>query len=341
MTAEHRPPQPEAPRENFARGLYQVDIPELGAAKRGKVRDMWRVEKDGEMYRVLVTTDRQSAYDRIIGTVPGKGQVLNLTSAFWFENTRDIIQNHMVAVPHPNVLIAREAVETLPVEIVLRDYMAQSGSSTSIYHNYAERGRDTIYGIDFPKGLRANEKFPMGTIITPTTKAESGHDEELTDKEAGELVDTQNGPGIWGEAKKAARALFKRASEYSRAHGLILVDTKYEFGLDKNKQLMLIDEIHTPDSSRYWLSGSYEELFARGAKPENFDKEILRDWLKNHGFRGDGEVPVIDAEIIQKMSEIYRKPYEMLTGKQLPPTFQDSNKVLSRSIARAVLPYIV
>ena len=166
----------ETPSQNFSRGLMSVEIPKLGAPIKGKVRDCWVINKDGVDYRIMVTTDRQSAYDRLICTVPGKGQVLNLLSAFWFDLTKDIVPNHVVEVPHPNVLIAKEAKDTLPVEIVLRRYMAKSSTSTSVYHNYFDLGRREIYGIKFPDGLQSNQEFPMGTILTPTTKAESGHD---------------------------------------------------------------------------------------------------------------------------------------------------------------------
>lgn len=308
-------PPSEISGENFERGLYQMDIPELGVPIRGKVRDIWTV---GEDFRLMVTTDRQSAYDRHICTVPGKGRVLNLLSAYWFENTQDIVPNHMVAVPHPNVLFAQQAPATLPVEIVLRRFMAKSSTTTSVYYNYAGRERRKIYGIDFPDGLQPNQEFPMGTILTPTTKAETGHDQELTDAQAGEIVDRRLGNGTWNRAKTAAQAIFERARIHCLARGLILVDTKYEFGLDRAGNLMLIDEIHTPDSSRFWLAETYEEKFREGKNPDTFDKEILRRWLAEKGFKGDGPVPKVDSEIIDRMAEAYTVPYKMITGRDLP-----------------------
>lgn len=316
-----------SPGENFSAGLLTVeDLPGFGPpTSRGKVRDIWVVEhpKHGSV-RVMITTDRTSAYDRLICTVPGKGQVLNGLSAYWFEQTADIIPNHLWAVPHPNVTIAREAQAMLPVEVVLRRYMAKSATSTSIYHNYAETGRRKIYGIEFPEGLRANQEFPMGTILTPTTKAETGHDLELTDAQAAEIVDAKLGKGTWKKTKTAALAVFERAYAYHKEHGLILVDTKYEFGIGAGGRIMLIDEIHTPDSSRFWLAASYEEKMERGENPESFDKEILRRWLADQGFKGEGRVPEVDPVVIQKMSEAYREPYRMVTDRELPDRDTDS-----------------
>lgn len=336
MSAERLVPQ-EAPRENFSKGLYRVEIPELGEPIEGKVRDSWIFKDEhGKYRRVLVTTDRQSAFDSIICTVPGKGQVLNLISAFWFENTKDIVPNHMIAVPHPNVLIAKQAVAILPVEVVVRRYMAKSSTSTSIYHNYAERGRRKIYGIKFQDGLKANQEFPMGTIITPTTKSSSGHDEELTDEEASEIAGNKLGPGIWAQARTAAVQLFEKASAVSLWNGLILVDTKYEFGMDEDGKLMLIDEVHTPDSSRFWLAETYQQKFSKGETPDTFDKEILRRWLAEKGFKGEGPIPKVDPKIISQMSEAYEVPYRMITGNKLPS--QSGN--VAEQVRGAVMQYI-
>lgn len=327
MTAEQRLPIGDTPRENFLRGMLQVDLPEFGIPTRGKVRDIWVVGEGDSQARVMVTTDRQSAYDRLICTVPGKGQVLNLTSAYWFEQTQDIVPNHMISVPHPNVLIARQARATLPVEVVLRRYMAKSSTTTSVYHNYANLGRREIYGLQFPEGLQANQEFPMGTILTPTTKAEAGHDEELTDEKAREIVDGKLGDGVWDKAKDAAFAVFERARKLCLNKGLILVDTKYEFGLDKDGNLMLIDEIHTPDSSRFWLAQTYEKKLSEGQTPDTFDKEILRRWLAENGFKGDGPVPKVDPEIIDAMAKAYAVPFTMITGKELPSEPFDISKI--------------
>lgn len=334
------------PPENFSRGLLAVELhPDFGPKEEGKkVRDNWVVEEFDE--RIMVTPDKTSAYDKLICTVPGKGKVLNKLSEFWFKNTGDIVLNHMIKVPHPNVLIARQ-VETFPVEIIFRRYMAKSSTSTSVYTNYfgdESRGieaRKKIYGIEFPEGLQANQEFPMGTISTPTTKAASGeHDLELTDEQARELVDSKFGYGVWEKAKVAGFALFERARRYHKKKGLILADTKLEFGLDKDGNLMLIDEVFTPDSSRFWLDGTYEQRFREGKDPESFDKEILRRWLAENGFRGEkgARVPVVDPAVIDQMALVYEKPYIMITGKYLPETPTDP-LALEREIQQAVNGY--
>lgn len=328
----------EAPSQNFSRGLMGVEIPELGASIKGKVRDCWVVQKDSVDYRVMITTDRQSAYDKIICTIPGKGQVLNLISAYWFDQTKNVVANHMANVPHPNVLIARESKETLPVEVVLRRYMAKSSTSTSIYKNYVDQGRREIYGIKFPDGLQANQEFPIGTVLTPTTKAESGHDQELTDEQALEIVDAKFGNGTWNKAKTAAHKLFETGRKHYLDNGLILVDTKYEFGIDSSGNLMLIDEVHTPDSSRLWLVETYEDKFKKGATPDTFDKEILRRWLVERGFKGDGPIPQVDSAIIDAMTKAYSIPYEMITGKTL--AFQQDQNVVSKEVFSCIKAFV-
>jgi phosphoribosylaminoimidazole-succinocarboxamide synthase len=319
---EQGSPHFEAPTENFNRGLRSVELPhEFGSIQRGKVRDNWVVDASNATYRVLVTTDRQSAYDSVVGTIPGKGQVLNLLSRYWFEKTRDIVPNHMVDVPHPNVLIAKEAEETFPVEFIVRGYMAKSSTTTSIYRQYME-GKREIYGMSFPEGLKANEKLPMGAILTPTTKADAGmHDEILTNDQAAEIVDSKLGKGMYEKASEKALELFKYGSEVSLAHDLLVADTKFEFGVDENGELMVIDEVLTPDSSRFWKASTYEDRVSEGKDPEIFDKEILRKWLAEHGFTGEpGQlIPRIDSNVIDQMSQAYQQPFEMLTGSEITP----------------------
>lgn len=317
----------------------------MGVPKEsGKVRDNYVVEKDDQKLRVMVTTDRQSAFDRDICLTPGKGQVLNLTSAFWFEKTRDIVPNHILSVPHSNVLIAHQAESTLPVELIFRRHMAQSSSATSVHTNYfgdekrGIRARKKIYGIEFPNGLQPNQEFPMGTISTPTTKAASGeHDLELTDEQAKQLVDNKLGSGVWKQAKEARYALFEYALDYHKQKGLMLADTKFVFGLDRNGGLILIDELFTPDSSRFWLANTFEQRLNEGKNPDSFDKEILRRWLAENGFTGDGPVPIVPPEIIDQMANAYRVPYEMITGRSLSQYHQQSNP---DSIRKAVLEYL-
>lgn len=316
------------PAENFSQGLFEVEIPELGPKLAGKVRDMWVV---GDK-RVIVTTDRQSAFDSIICTIPGKGAVLNSLSAWWFEETRHIAPNHLITVPHPNVMITKQAEKVIGVEVVLRRYMARSSTKTSVYYNYSQLGRRNIYGIVFPEGLKANCEFPMGTILTPTTKSVSGHDEELTEDQAAEIANRDGGPGTWGKIKVFGRKLFEAAHDYHLNRGLILVDTKFEFGLGNNGNLMIIDEIFTPDSSRFWLAANYHQRFATGENPESFDKDILRRWLAAAGFTGDGPVPKVPPEVVDQMSTAYKRHFEMVTEESLPET-----EVLPEKIKQAVL----
>ena len=320
-----------SPSENFSKGLLEVTLPsEFGPRTQGKVRDIWI--RDG--VRIMVTTDRQSAYDRMICTIPGKGEALNMTSAWWFEKTEGLAPNHLIAVPHPNVLIAKQAAATIPVEVVWRAYMAKSYSSTSVYFNYAERGRRNICGINFPDGLCANEQFPK-PVLAPTTKADSGHDEELDDDAASDIADKVGGRGTWRKIKTMTESLFAYGSHVLRQKGLILVDTKYEIGIDQDGHLMVIDEQHTPDSSRIWLASSYQEQFEKGENPETYDKEILRRWLAEHDFRGEGMVPIIPDGVIDQMASAYEVPYYALTGQHFSASTSGSQE-----IQNAILQYL-
>ena len=286
--------------------LTTVHIPGFGKKLQGKVRDFYL--KDDT--RILVTTDRQSAFDVILGYIPYKGVVLNLLSAFWFEKTRDIVPNHMVAVPDANVLVARDTTP-IPVEMIVRGYIS-GVTKTSIWYSY-EKGERTIYGLQFPDGLRKNQKLPV-PVITPTTHGGGvgGHDDRLTREEI--LKKKVVSPKIYDQMEKTALALFKRGSDICSRRGLILVDTKYEFGMYKGK-LMLIDEIHTPDSSRFWIKKTYAGRFAKGLEPENFDKEFLRLWYAKRGYRGDGKPPAMSKELIVSLAKRYISVYEKITGK--------------------------
>lgn len=286
--------------------LKTVDLQGFGEKHSGKVRDYYIV---GDK-RILITTDRISAFDRILGHIPYKGQVLNMLSAFWFEKTNDIIDNHMISVPDPNVMIGKNAT-LIPIEMVVRGYIS-GVTGTSIWGSY-EKGERTIYGIKFPEGLRKNQKLPH-PVITPTTKAEVGHDERLTREQIIErrLV----AKDIYEQMEEAALAIFQRGSEICGEKDLILVDTKYEFGLYNNK-VIVIDEIHTPDSSRFWKKDTYEERFSKGLEPENFDKEFLRIWFKDRGYTGEGEPPQMPQDFIMQVSQRYLDVYEMITGQKL------------------------
>lgn len=287
--------------------LQSVDLAGFGPKTSGKVRDMYALAGGA---RALITTDRVSAFDVVLGAIPYKGQTLNQLSAWWFERTRDIVANHVIAVPDPNVTIAREA-QPLPVEVIVRGYIT-GVTKTALWTLYAAGDRKP-YGIPLPDGLRKNDALPEPSI-TPTTKAEHGaHDERLTREEilTGRIID----PGLWEQVERAAIALFKRGQAVAREAGLVLVDTKYEFGLIDGK-LAIIDEIHTPDSSRYWTRESYE---ADPAAPKNFDKEFLREWYAARGYTGDGAPPAMPAEVIAQVAARYIAAYEKLTGLSLLP----------------------
>ncbi|MCB0164556.1 MAG: phosphoribosylaminoimidazolesuccinocarboxamide synthase [Anaerolineae bacterium] len=300
--------------------LNEVTLPQFGPKQPGKVRDNYRV--DGQ--RVLITTDRVSAFDRVLGVIPFKGQVLNQLSAWWFDQTRDIVDNHVIAVPDPNVTIGREA-EPLPVEVVVRGYIT-GVTKTSLWSLYAQGDRRP-YGIALPDGLLKNDPLPH-PIITPTTKAvEGGHDERITRAEIIEhgLVE----PALWQAVEQAALALFARGQEVARQAGLILVDTKYEFGLIDG-QLALIDELHTPDSSRYWVGESY----GSHRDPEHFDKEYLRQWFADQGYRGDGNPPSMPDEFVAEVAARYIAAFEQLTGEPFAPGEQPAAERIIRNLAK-------
>ncbi len=315
------------PQQNFSYGLREVPFPGLGDPTQGKVRDSYRVLLPDKAVRVMITTDRASAYDAVVCTIPQKGAVLNELSAWWNEQTKDIVPNHLISVPHPNVSIVREVTDRLPIETVVRGYMAKSKTSTSLYHNYADLGERLIYGHKFPDGLHANQKLDE-PILTPTTKAETGHDQMLTKASAQGIVDERFGKGVWKKAESTALNLYRRMAEVSLDNGLILADTKYEMGLIDG-ELILIDEAGTPDSSRFWRGTTYEERFQAGENPEGFDKEILRRFLAEHGFTNKtGEkVPVVPEAIVFQMRDAYAVPYRMLTKKESPQAENNPNNL--------------
>ena len=289
-----------------------IDLP-LPDRRAGKVRVSYAWAPD---QRLFVTTDRLSAFDRILAGVPYKGQVLNQLAAWWFDRTADVIANHVVAVPDPNVLIARAATP-LPVEVVVRGYIT-GVTSTSLWTPYAAGAR-TIYGHHFPDGLRKNTALPQ-PIVTPTTKPPAGstvHDEPLTSAEVVErrLVDAAR----WEHVTAVAFELFRRGQAVAADAGLILVDTKYEFGVTADDELLLIDEVHTPDSSRYWVAASYDERMAAGDEPESLDKEVVRRALIAAGYRGDGDPPAVDDDVWTATSTRYIDAYQRLTGLRFEP----------------------
>ena len=290
--------------------FLDIDLP-FPDRRDGKVRVSYALPDER---RLFVTTDRLSAFDRIIAGVPYKGQVLNQLAAWWFEHTADIVPNHLLSVPDPNVLIARSAAP-LPVEVIVRGYIT-GVTSTSLWQQYADGAR-TIYGHRFPDGLRKNTPLPTA-LVTPTTKgAEGVHDVPLTVAEVAQrgLVDTRR----WGEVVEAALLLFQRGQTIAAEAGLILADTKYEFGTAPDGTLLLIDEMHTPDSSRYWITDSYEQRLSAGDEPESLDKEVVRRALLTAGYRGDGEPPTLPAEVWQQTTNRYVQAFERLTGATFQP----------------------
>lgn len=290
----------------------------------GKVRESWRLPSGD---RLLVTTDRLSALDRVIGLVPHKGQVLNELAAWWFQRTSDIVANHVVSVPDPNALIAREAA-TLPIEVVVRERLTGS-TSTSILPRY-QAGERELYGHRLPDGLVPHGPLPM-PIITPTTKAEVGeHDVPITVDAV--VDDGLLEPGLWAEVQKVALELFERGSRLATEAGFVLADTKYEFGLDDDGQLMVIDEMHTPDSSRYWNAEGLDDRLASGLAPEGFDKEPVRLALAEVGYRGDGPPPELDPAIWTQTSHRYVELFERLTGKTFEPGDRPIHDRLHRNL---------
>lgn len=283
----------------------------LPGRQAGKVRD-WYPLPPGK--RLLVTTDRLSAFDRILARVPYKGQVLNQLAAWWFDQTADIIPNHTASVPDPNALVAQEA-EPFTVEVIVRGYIT-GVTSTALWYRYS-LGEREIYGYRFPEGLKKNQALPEA-IITPTTKGgPTGHDERLTCAEVVEKGHLDR--ATWERVMAAALAIFQRGQQVAEKAGLILVDTKYEFGRTYNGQVVLIDEVHTPDSSRFWKAGSYAERLAAGQEPENFDKEFVRLAYAEQGYRGDGSIPEMEAGLWVAASQRYIAIYEMLTGQAFAP----------------------
>lgn len=300
---------------------------------KGKVRDRYEIDgMDGQRLLALVTTDRQSAFDRVLAAVPYKGAVLNMTSAWWFENTTHIVPNHVVAVPHPNVTVAR-ACDPFPIEFVVRGYITGS-TSTSLWTRY-NAGEREYCGHSFSDGLRKNQQLPV-PLLTPTTKAEAG-DRPISAEAI--LNEGIMSPSDFEACKKAALALFEFGQEKARANGLILVDTKYEFGRSDDGVIRLIDEIHTPDSSRYWIAASYDDRFARMLEPENVDKEFLRLWFVDNSkpYDKDTALPEAPVELVNELSRKYIMLYELITGERFD--FAVADRALD-DMAAALVPYM-
>ncbi|MBL8563202.1 MAG: phosphoribosylaminoimidazolesuccinocarboxamide synthase [Gemmobacter sp.] len=299
------------------RVLPEARIPELPNPYFGKVRDCYDLPATAEVpegRRILISSDRISAFDRILAAIPHKGQVLTQVARWWFDRTGDICGNHVLAYPDANVVVGKR-LTILPVEIVVRGYLAGT-TGTSVLTLY-KQGQRQMYGHTLPEGLRDNEALPQA-IITPTSKAfDGGHDEPLT---AAEIVDQ----GLltaaqWDEVSAKALALFARGQTMAAERGLILVDTKYEFGVDLEGNILIADEIHTPDSSRYWLADGYEAALSSGSRPPSFDKDVIRAWVAARCDPYKDAIPEIPAEMIAQTSAVYIQAFEAITGETFVP----------------------
>lgn len=304
--------------------LKKTDFPHLGKKYEGKVRDNYT--KDGR--RVIIVTDRLSAFDRVITEIPFKGQVLNQMATFWFEKTKDIVGNHMLESPDPNAIIVKECT-ALPVEMVVRGYIT-GVTTTSAWYNY-ERGVRNFCGNELPEGLRKNEKFKE-PILTPSTKAEKGEHDESVSREVilkKGVISAED----FDYMADVAFKLYRRGVEIAEKQGIILVDTKYEFGRTDDGEIVLIDEIHTPDSSRFWFMNEYEERFNKGEEQKKIDKEYVREWLAQQGFRGEGPIPEIPDEVRVEAAGKYIQAYELITGMNFDAKVEDPLSRLKGNIA--------
>ena len=305
--------------------LLDSDLSHLGTKYQGKVRDNYTTS-DGR--RLIVVSDRISAFDRVLGTLPLKGQVLNTVANFWFEQTRNIVPNHVLSVPDPNVMECIEC-KPLAVEMIVRAYLT-GVSSTSILTAY-QRGDRAFCGHTLPEGLEPHRPLPQ-PILTPTTKAAQGeHDQNASREEIiamGEVSAAQ-----FDEAAAYAMALFAAGQKHCAERGLILVDTKYEFGIHPDGHLVVIDEIHTPDSSRFWFQNSYEPRLQEGKAPESFDKEYVRRWLVEQGFRGDGPIPTIPNEVRIEAARRYIDACEAVMGVAFEPNMEPPQERMRRNLA--------
>ena len=295
-------------KRQLSNTLNEVKFDLEGEFYKGKVRDNYFNEDTITM----ITSDRVSAFDHVLGTIPFKGQILTEIAHFWFDKTKDIIPNHVISHPDPQVLITKRA-KTLPVEVIVRQYI-----TGSLWREYSN-GVNGQYGFNIPINLKENQKFDS-PILTPTTKAEYGmHDEPISREE---IIDNLVDKEIYEKAEQCALNLFKAGQDWASKRGLILVDTKYEFGM-YNDELIVIDEIHTPDSSRFWLAENYEELYQTGEKQIMLDKENIRQWLIGKGFSGEGTPPELEDDIRILLSEKYMELYERLIGKKFEPSVGD------------------
>ncbi len=312
-------------KKQFDKTLKETNFNSLGKLYRGKVRDNY-IKED---IRIIIATDRLSSFDRVITTIPFKGQMLNQISAFWFEKTKNIVKNHIIEVPDPNVAVVHQC-ETVPIEIIVRAYI-----TGTMWRNHL-KGEPTS-GIALPQGIKKNQKLE-DIIITPSTKAESGHDIYLPrDQIIKEKIVEKN---IYEQMEDASLKLFKFGQKYCEKNGLIMVDTKYEFGL-KDGELIVIDEIHTQDSSRFWISETYDEKFNRGEDPDILDKEIFRGWLMKTypdifpNIKPDQGIPPISDEIKIELAMRYMRSFHKITGVLFTPEVSDIRERIQANLEKA------
>jgi phosphoribosylaminoimidazole-succinocarboxamide synthase len=310
-------------RAQLGKTLDRTDFPELGSKYEGKVRDCYI--RDGR--RTIVVTDRLSAFDVVLGTIPFKGQVLNRMAAFWFEATANLAPNHVINVPDPTVMVAREC-KLLPVEFVMRSYLT-GVTSTSIWSHYASGGR-RFCGHDLPDGMKKNQKLEKA-LLTPSTKAEKGdHDRSVSRAEVLEMGLLTEAD--FDEAALMCARLFAFGQGEAARRGLILVDTKYEIGRRPDGELCFIDEIHTPDSSRYWYADDYQARLDRGDEPRGLDKEYVRRTLADQGYRGDGPPPPLTDEVRIEAARRYIQVCELVTGRPFVPDAEDPITRIRRNL---------
>ena len=311
-------------REQCERTLVKTDLSELGRLESDKVRDSYVTD---DKRRYIVVSDRVSCFDVVVGTLPFKGQVLNQIAAFWFNHTRSIAPNHLIDVPDPNVSLVHEYA-TLPVEFVMRGYLT-GASPTSIWTAYAA-GERTYCGHTLPDGMTQHE--PLRTpLLTPTTKAPKGSHDELISREQ-LIANGDISAELYDTGAKICSALFAAGQAHAEKRGLILVDTKYELGIDEAGNVVVIDEIHTPDSSRYWYRDRYERALSEGKNPEALDKEYVRRWLIDQGWRGEGQHPELTLEVRCEAARRYIEAYEQITGTDFEPNTEPPEARIRRNL---------
>jgi len=312
--------------ELCSRTLTGTNFKGLGERYEGKVRDSYITDDE----RIIVVSDRVSCFDVVVGTIPLKGQVLNQAASFWFDKVGDEIPHHLIDTPDPCVSRVKNC-ETLPVEFVYRGYLTGS-SSTSIWTAYS-KGEREYCGHRLPDGMTRHERLAT-PLLTPTTKAEHGAHDELTSRE--ELIASGTiSEALYDEAAGLAKRLFQLGTEWAESRGLILVDTKYEMGIDRDGKLVVIDEIHTPDSSRYWYLDDYDRALGEGRSPKALDKEYVRLWLGEQGYRGEGTPPTLPNDVRCEAARRYVEAFEQLSGRAFEPDLQEPIARITKNLGLA------